>query len=316
MPIYAYRCAACGHAKDVLQKISDPLLTPARPAAPQPSQAGHRGRLPAQGLGLVRHRLQAAARRAEPQRPRTAPPSRGQAPPSPPARPTPPGRTRLRSRRPHAARGSPAAAASRPRAATLSRARAHPKPAVKKYLIAGLLVWLPLAITIWVLTWLLGVLDGVFGWLLSRHAGGAAQRPRAPLESLRHVPGPGRGRAGRWCCCSPACSPPTSSASGGCGSGTAAAAPHPDRQVDLQLGQAGLRHAVLQQRQCLPRGGAGAVPARRAPGPSPSSPASPAARWRTHLPGDYVSVYVPTTPNPTSGFFLMMPRADVHRAAR
>jgi len=30
-----------------------------------------------------------------------------------------------------------------------------------------------------------------------------------------------------------------------------------------------------------------------------------------HLQGDYVSVYVPTTPNPTSGFFLMMPAADV-----
>ena len=30
-----------------------------------------------------------------------------------------------------------------------------------------------------------------------------------------------------------------------------------------------------------------------------------------HLRGDYVSVYVPTTPNPTSGFFLMMPREDV-----
>ena len=27
MPIYAYRCASCGHAKDVLQKLSDPLLT-------------------------------------------------------------------------------------------------------------------------------------------------------------------------------------------------------------------------------------------------------------------------------------------------
>jgi putative FmdB family regulatory protein len=27
MPIYAYRCAACGFAKDVLQKMSDPLLT-------------------------------------------------------------------------------------------------------------------------------------------------------------------------------------------------------------------------------------------------------------------------------------------------
>lgn len=30
-----------------------------------------------------------------------------------------------------------------------------------------------------------------------------------------------------------------------------------------------------------------------------------------HLQGDYVSVYVPTTPNPTSGFFLMLARADV-----
>ncbi|MBH9552531.1 FmdB family zinc ribbon protein [Inhella gelatinilytica] len=28
MPIYAYRCSACGHAKDVLQKLSDaPLST-------------------------------------------------------------------------------------------------------------------------------------------------------------------------------------------------------------------------------------------------------------------------------------------------
>lgn len=27
MPIYAYKCETCGHAKDVLQKMSDPLLT-------------------------------------------------------------------------------------------------------------------------------------------------------------------------------------------------------------------------------------------------------------------------------------------------
>ena len=27
MPIYAYRCETCGHAKDVLQKLSDPLLS-------------------------------------------------------------------------------------------------------------------------------------------------------------------------------------------------------------------------------------------------------------------------------------------------
>lgn len=26
MPIYAYRCSACGHAQDVLQKMSDPRL--------------------------------------------------------------------------------------------------------------------------------------------------------------------------------------------------------------------------------------------------------------------------------------------------
>lgn len=30
-----------------------------------------------------------------------------------------------------------------------------------------------------------------------------------------------------------------------------------------------------------------------------------------HLQGDYVSVYVPTTPNPTGGYFVMMPRKDV-----
>ena len=27
MPIYAYKCASCGHAKDVLQKLSDAPLT-------------------------------------------------------------------------------------------------------------------------------------------------------------------------------------------------------------------------------------------------------------------------------------------------
>ena len=27
MPIYAYKCGSCGHAKDVLQKVSDAALT-------------------------------------------------------------------------------------------------------------------------------------------------------------------------------------------------------------------------------------------------------------------------------------------------
>ena len=29
-----------------------------------------------------------------------------------------------------------------------------------------------------------------------------------------------------------------------------------------------------------------------------------------HLQGDYVSVYVPTTPNPTGGYFVMLKRED------
>jgi uncharacterized membrane protein len=37
----------------------------------------------------------------------------------------------------------------------------------------------------------------------------------------------------------------------------------------------------------------------------------PGGDVKNHLVGDYVSVYVPTTPNPTSGFFLMMERSLV-----
>ena len=37
----------------------------------------------------------------------------------------------------------------------------------------------------------------------------------------------------------------------------------------------------------------------------------PGGDVKNHLVGDYVSVYVPTTPNPTSGFFLMLARKDV-----
>jgi uncharacterized membrane protein len=38
---------------------------------------------------------------------------------------------------------------------------------------------------------------------------------------------------------------------------------------------------------------------------------TPGGDVKNHLQGDYVSVYVPTTPNPTSGFFLMMERSKV-----
>lgn len=38
---------------------------------------------------------------------------------------------------------------------------------------------------------------------------------------------------------------------------------------------------------------------------------APSGEVAEKLVGDHVSVYVPTTPNPTSGFFLMLPRDDV-----
>jgi uncharacterized membrane protein len=37
----------------------------------------------------------------------------------------------------------------------------------------------------------------------------------------------------------------------------------------------------------------------------------PSGEVARHLGSPHVSVYVPTTPNPTSGFFLMMPRTEV-----
>jgi uncharacterized membrane protein len=38
---------------------------------------------------------------------------------------------------------------------------------------------------------------------------------------------------------------------------------------------------------------------------------TPGGDVTNHLQGDYVSVYVPTTPNPTGGYFVMMPRKAV-----
>jgi uncharacterized membrane protein len=37
---------------------------------------------------------------------------------------------------------------------------------------------------------------------------------------------------------------------------------------------------------------------------------TPGGDVKNHLVGDHISVYVPTTPNPTSGFFLMLPKSD------
>ena len=37
----------------------------------------------------------------------------------------------------------------------------------------------------------------------------------------------------------------------------------------------------------------------------------PTGEVASHLPGEHISVYVPTTPNPTGGYFIMVPRASV-----
>jgi putative FmdB family regulatory protein len=48
MPIYAYRCEACGFAKDVLQKMSDAPLT----QCPSCGKAGFRKQVTAAGFQL------------------------------------------------------------------------------------------------------------------------------------------------------------------------------------------------------------------------------------------------------------------------
>lgn len=48
MPIYAYRCEACGFAKDALQKISDPQLTD----CPSCGKASFKKQLTAAGFQL------------------------------------------------------------------------------------------------------------------------------------------------------------------------------------------------------------------------------------------------------------------------
>ncbi len=61
---------------------------------------------------------------------------------------------------------------------------------IKQYFITGLLVWLPMGITVWVLLWLVGILDGIFLGVLSALE---AMIPGLSVlgERLRHIPGLG-----------------------------------------------------------------------------------------------------------------------------
>jgi uncharacterized membrane protein len=180
---------------------------------------------------------------------------------------------------------------------------------LKKYLIAGLLVWLPLVITVWVLASVLGVFDALFGWLLSTSQAVLPGSAHAPLESLRRVPGLGllvmlaallltgvfaTNMVGQWWLVRggrllqriPIVKSIYSSV----------------KQVsDTLFSSSGnaFREAVLVQ---YPRQGAWTIA---------FVTGKPGGEVSSHLHGDYLSIYVPTTPNPTSGFFLMLPRADV-----
>ena len=62
---------------------------------------------------------------------------------------------------------------------------------IRKYLLTGLMVWLPLAITIWVLMQLIGALDSVMGGLLSGLAAVTPASMAPGWMQLRNIPGLG-----------------------------------------------------------------------------------------------------------------------------
>lgn len=172
---------------------------------------------------------------------------------------------------------------------------------LKKYFITGLLIWLPLAITYMVISWIVGTLDAILLWLPEEY------QPSRYLGV--HIPGVGV-VAGLLLVFL---------------TGLVAANVIGQKLVKLweallaripvvksiyysvkqvsdtvfsSSGQA-FRKALLVQ---YPREGVWTIAFLTG---------QPGGNAAEHLRGDYVSVYVPTTPNPTSGFFLMMRRSEV-----
>jgi len=180
---------------------------------------------------------------------------------------------------------------------------------VRKHLITGLLVWMPLAITVWVLLWVLGLMDGLFSWFLSLSQAVLPEAMREGIETLRRVPGLGvvvllvvlwltglfvANMFGQWFVSQwdrllgkiPIVKSIYNSV----------------KQVsDTLFSSSGnaFREAVLVQ---YPRAGSWTIA---------FVTGTPSGEVARHLGAPHVSVYVPTTPNPTSGFFLMMPRSEV-----
>ncbi len=180
---------------------------------------------------------------------------------------------------------------------------------MKKYIFTGLLVWLPLAITIWVLMNVVGTLDGVFTWLLHAVMAVLPTELHAPLLGLRDIPGlsviilvtalwltgvAATNIAGQWLVNQsnriishiPIVKSIYTSV----------------KQVSDTLfsssGQA-FRQAVLVE---YPRQGSWTIA---------FVTGKPSGEVGALLPEDMLTLYVPTTPNPTSGFMLIVPRSDV-----
>ena len=184
---------------------------------------------------------------------------------------------------------------------------------VRKYILAGLLVWLPLAITIWVLTWAVGLMDGVFRSILKVTQAVLPAPANAFLETFVHIPFLGvailvlvllltgmfvTNMVGQWwfgqwdrlLSHTPIVKSIYNSV----------------KQVSDTLfssNRNAFREAVLVQ---YPHAGSWTIA---------FVTGRPAGEVAAQLPGEHVSLYVPTTPNPTSGFFLMMPRSSVHALA-
>ena len=169
---------------------------------------------------------------------------------------------------------------------------------MKRYFIAGLLVWLPLAVTIWVIRFLVTTMDGVLPpWMIPE------------VIERYHIPGAGLAavlllvfgtgvlvanfigeRLVRWWELLLARIPIVRT--------IYSSVKQVSDTVLSPNGQA-FRKAVLVQ---YPREGSWTIAFLTG---------APGLGVIEHLPGEYVSVYVPTTPNPTSGFFLLMPKSEV-----